>query len=66
MKYLRYTDDTDGWGKVITLTREEAIDKQKSYARTYEGAIYKTDEHALAEFIHFHDAYWVDDEETTI
>ena len=63
MKYLRYADDTDGWARVITLTREEAIDIQKSYARTFEGAIYKTDEHALQEFIVFNDAYWVEEED---
>ena len=63
MKKLRYDEPHPTKGNVsITLTREEAIQKQKLYAEVFHQARYRTDEHALQEFIEFNDAYWVDDE----
>ena len=66
MKKLRYADDMGGWGKIITLTREEAIQKQKLAARVFHQDEYKDDEEALLDFMDVNSAYWVDDEDTEI
>ena len=61
MKKLRYADDINGWGKIITLTREQAIQRQRnSYQRVME--IQLTEEQLLEDFIAINEAYWVDDE----
>ena len=62
MKKLRYSDDIDGWGKIITITREEAIRKQKLAASFFHQDKYESDEEALQDFIDVHWAYWVDED----
>ena len=68
MKKLRYSDDMGGWAKVITLTREEAIQHQRqSYLRWKEihpSYVELDEEELLQNFIAVNWAYWVDDEES--
>ena len=65
MKKLRYADDINGWGTIITLTREQAIQRQRnSYQRVME--IQLTEEQLLEDFIAINEACWVDDEEAQI
>ncbi len=66
MKKLRYADDVGGWGKIITISREEAIEKQKLAASVFHQQKYENDEEALLDFIAVHWAYWVDDEEESV
>jgi len=70
MKKLRYSDDMGGWAKVITLTREEAIQHQRqSYLRWKEihpSYVELDEEELLQDFIAINWAYWVDDEEDSV
>jgi hypothetical protein len=65
MKKLRYADDVGGWGKIITITREEAIQHQRESA-TKMGFTSLDEEELLLDFIAVNWAYWVDDEDTEV
>ena len=61
MKKLRYADDVGGWGKIITISREEAIKHQRESA-TKMGFTNLDEEELLLDFIAVNWAYWVDEE----
>ena len=61
MYKLRYSEE-DKWGTIKTVTREEAIEKQKNLYDFFQ-LNYETDEDALFDFIIANDAYWVEVEE---